>query len=34
MRIIREESHPQMMAVRATGVAELRHLLSPVLPDL
>lgn len=31
IKIIREENEPQVMAIKARGVAELRHLLSPVL---
>ena len=31
IRIIREEGEPQVMAVKARGIAELKHLLSPVL---
>lgn len=31
MQIIKEENHPQMMAVKATGVAELKHILAPIL---
>lgn len=31
IRIIREDEEPRMMAVKARGVAELRHLLTPVL---
>ena len=31
MQIIHEENQPQMMAVKATGIAELKHLLAPVL---
>ena len=31
MRIYTDAQEPRMMAVKATGVAELKHLLSPVL---
>lgn len=31
LQIIREDEFPQVMAVKATGIAELKHLLTPVL---
>ena len=31
IRIVKEENEPRMMAVKATGVAELKHILSPIL---
>ena len=31
MQIIQERDKPQMMAIKAKGIAELKHLLSPVL---
>ena len=31
VRVIREETNPEMLAIKATGVAQLKHLLSPVL---
>ncbi len=31
VRVIREETDPEMLAIKATGIAQLKHLLSPVL---
>ncbi len=31
VRVIREETNPEMLAIKATGVAQLKHLLSPEL---
>ena len=31
VRILTEEQDPRMMAIKATGIAELKHLLSPAL---
>ncbi len=31
IQIIKEEDQPQMMAVKARGIAELKHILAPVL---
>lgn len=31
IRIFKEDQEPQVMLVKATGVAELKHLLTPVL---
>lgn len=31
IRILHEKDEPRIMAIKATGVAELKHLLSPVL---
>lgn len=31
IRIIKDDDEPQVMAVKARGIAELKHLLSPVL---
>lgn len=31
VRVIREETNPEMLAIKATGVAQLKHLLSPIL---
>ncbi len=31
IQIIRDKEEPQMMAIKASGIAELKHLISPVL---
>jgi hypothetical protein len=31
IQLIREKDAPQLMAIKAKGIAELKHLLSPVL---
>jgi hypothetical protein len=31
IRIVRDQEEPKIMAVKATGIAELKHLLSPIL---
>jgi len=31
IRIIKEENDPHLMAIKATGIAELKHLLAPAL---
>ena len=31
IQVIRDKEEPQMMAIKASGIAELKHLISPVL---